>query len=165
LRKLIYLEKIAEEIGKKHGEDYLQSAGIQSSLTRRLREAALNGELICFDGFGIRQPLPHESTIFTTAEAVNDWFAKIMSPYRYGKSLEKRWLIPDTRDKPPATMDWHIAARYFYRQHKLKVDCIKKAEAVRLVHQDLEREKLFKRGGSELPSIDAISKILQNIEL
>lgn len=165
MRELIYLEKIAEEIGKKHGEDYFQSAAIQNSLTRRLREAALSGELICFDSFGIRRPLPHEWTIFTTAEAVNDWFAKIMSAYRYGKSSEKHWLIPDTRDNPSDSEDWHIAARYFYRQHKKANPKLLKKDIVSLVRDKLQEHQLYKRGGRELPSEDSIKKILQNIEI
>ena len=79
--ELIHLEKIAEEIGKKHGEDYIQVVGIQNGLTKRLREAALNGKLSCFDSFGRCEPKAHEGVIFTTAEAVNEWLVSIESLY------------------------------------------------------------------------------------
>jgi hypothetical protein len=166
MNELIHLEKIAEEIGTKHGEDYIHALGIQNSLTRRLREAALNGELICFDGFGRHEPKAHEGTIFTTAEAVNDWLGLIQSPYRYGNEQHGQpWLIPDDRDKPAASEDWHIAARYFYRQHKKANPELLKKDMVSFVLGQLQEHQLYKRGGLELPSIGAVEKILQNIEL
>ncbi|WP_150051138.1 hypothetical protein [Methylomonas rhizoryzae] len=77
----------------------------------------------------------------------------------------KPWLLPDDRDKPPATENWQIAARYFYRQFKTANSESLKKDIVPLVRDKLQERQLYKRGGQKLPSEAAIDKVLQNIEL
>jgi hypothetical protein len=80
----VCLEKAAEEVAKTLTfEDYIVEAGFISQMAGRLRQAALEGQLVCYDRFGVYRPKAHESVIFTKPKALNDWFVSIGSPFRY----------------------------------------------------------------------------------
>ncbi|MDO9160897.1 MAG: hypothetical protein Q8N35_06175 [Methylococcaceae bacterium] len=82
----LHLERVAEEITQNESfGDYLEEGGFKSRLHEQLHEAALSGDLICFDTTtkGRRRPKAHERVIFTTAQAVNDWFIAIESPLEF----------------------------------------------------------------------------------
>jgi len=165
---MILLENLAKALAEKYVDttDYLAVFAHQSSLHDRMYKAALAGELVCYDSFGENQPRPNDRVIFSTPEAVDSWLARIKSPYRCSDEQPGQpWLIADERDDLAASEDWHIAARYFYRQHKMANPDSLKKHIVPLVLDKLREHKLYKRGGKELPSESAVDKILQNIQI
>ncbi len=87
---LIYLFDIAEEITNSQNTDnHLQYGSIRNKLRTRLHEAALSGELVCYDSCGKYKPKLHDTpaAISTTKEAINAYFKASESPYRYNSIL------------------------------------------------------------------------------
>lgn len=83
----IWLDDVAEAISNAHcPNDYLSAIGFKNNLLRQLRDAALNGELACYNSVGKYKPRAYETLISTTKEAVNLWLKSIDSPYRYGQT-------------------------------------------------------------------------------
>ena len=83
----IWLDDVAEAISNAHcPNDYLSAIGFKNNLLRQLRDAALNGELACYNSVGKYKPRAYETLISTTKEAVNLWLKSINSPYRYGQT-------------------------------------------------------------------------------
>ena len=83
----IWLDDVAEAISNAHcPNDYLSAIGFKNNLLRQLRDAALNGELACYNSVGKYKPRAYETLISTTKEAVNLWLKSIDSPYRHGQT-------------------------------------------------------------------------------
>jgi hypothetical protein len=82
----IWLDVIAKAISNAHYPNpshYLQVVVLTDNLIRVLREAALSGELVCYNSIGKYKPGTHENLISTTKEAVNEYLKTIESPFRY----------------------------------------------------------------------------------
>ena len=83
----IWLDDVAEAISStRYPNDYVTAMGLKNNLMIQLRDAALNGELACYNSVGKYKPRAYEKLISTTKEAVNLWLYSIDSPYRYGQT-------------------------------------------------------------------------------
>lgn len=84
---LILLEKAVDAIAKtqKFG-DYIAELGFIRWLHGEMLEAARAGRLKCYRGVGVYTPKDTDSTLFSTADAINEWLASIESPLRIGKN-------------------------------------------------------------------------------
>jgi len=83
----IWLDDVAEAISStRYPNDYVTAIGLKNNLLRQLRDAALSGELACYNSVGKYKPRAYETLISTTKEAVNLWLNSIDSPYRHGQT-------------------------------------------------------------------------------
>lgn len=97
---LLFLNDIADAMSLEHHPNpnsYLVTINFANKLTNRLHQAALSGELTCYDLFGIYKPENHEKPIHirTTKEAVNKYFEATESLYRYGDIEPKAEAVED----------------------------------------------------------------------
>ena len=79
---------------------------------------------------------------------------------------DKPWLIHDQRDLDPE-QPWYTPARYFARQ-LVKEDAtllLKKLRLANKVSQSLNKARIYKRGGKEVPVASTVLKALSNINL
>lgn len=169
LCELVFLEDAAKKIAENMTfEDYLSENAFRLNLVQRLRESALEGELACYDRFGVYRPKAHEAFISTRPKALNDWFALIQSPLRYpeseGNSHSKPWDIPRP-DDPKPEQHWYIPARYFARE-------LVKEDSTLLLKKDLLAKKVanllsdvgIKKRGGKLPlNPTTVKKAFSNI--
>ncbi len=89
----IWLDDVAEAISNAQcPNDYHSAIGFKNDLMRQFRDAALNGELTCYNSVGKYKPRAYETLISTTKEAVNLWLKSIDAPYRY--KVRKIWHKP-----------------------------------------------------------------------